>query len=217
MTPGDLISHCGFLSTSSNREVAIQFGMNDEGRENLVEIIYKIEVPPNLNNIVCADISRFSSISNEDEILFDLDSTFELVNVTAVQETKNERYVISLRASDRGGDLARKYIDESNQEMRDLTEDILFGKLLADMGDSVQSELYFRLMERDRKSKMSREKHSVLITNIGRALVLRGDYDRALFEYNRALKLQLEEPPLKFSIAYNIVNKSIVQNVSRIF
>ncbi|CAF0829058.1 unnamed protein product [Didymodactylos carnosus] len=211
MERGELISHCGFLSTSSDREVAIQFGMNDEGREDLVEILYEIEVPPNLNNVVCADISRFSSISNEEEILFDLDSTFELVDVIAVQESKNERYVISLRASDRGSELARKYIDENNREMRDLTEDILFGKLLADMGDSVQSELYFRLMERDRGSKMIREKRSVLITNIGRALVLRGDYDRALFEYDRALDLQLEEPPLKFLIACNIVNKSIVQ------
>ena len=96
-----------------------------------------------MNHIVCADIGRYSHFSQEEEILFDLDSAFEFTKM--IQDpTKTDRWIIQLRATDRGAELANRYIADSNRELGLSSPDILFGKLLIDMGNADKAIVYFQ-------------------------------------------------------------------------
>ncbi|CAF1019927.1 unnamed protein product, partial [Didymodactylos carnosus] len=60
---GNLISTNGFLSTSRCRNVALMFASN---------VIFEIETDIRLKTVICADIADISSMSDEQEVLFDL-------------------------------------------------------------------------------------------------------------------------------------------------
>jgi hypothetical protein len=106
--------------------------------------MYEIDVPVGLKRIVCADITQFSQFGKEEEeILFDLDSSFELIEIVKDTE-KDDRWIIRLQASDRGAMLCDKYVADSNRELQQLSAEILFGKLLIDMGDSDEAIKYFQ-------------------------------------------------------------------------
>ena len=51
-------------------------------------ILFEIEVDLNNNEQVLADISQFSQISEEQEVLFDLDATFQIETVTKQEENR---------------------------------------------------------------------------------------------------------------------------------
>ena len=105
--------------------------------------MYNISVPIGLHYTICADISEISQFEEEEEILFDLDSVFELIEV--VEDTaKVDRWIIRLQATDRGGILADKYVADSNRQLKESSGDILFGKLLIDMGDPDKAINYFQ-------------------------------------------------------------------------
>ncbi|CAF1404476.1 unnamed protein product [Adineta ricciae] len=212
----DLISMRGFLSTSSKLDVAERFGLNDANDPKKVEVLYKIEVPIGLNHIVCADIGRYSQFSQEEEILFDLDSAFEFIGIIQ-DSTKIDRWIIQLRATDRGADLANKYIADSNRELGLSSADILFGKLLIDMGNADKAIDYFQSMlnsssgeQTDVSTIQSRTKRSIAMNHIGHAWFYRGDYQRALHWFDSALDVQQQDPKLISQIANTINNKGVL-------
>ncbi|CAF4997024.1 unnamed protein product [Rotaria sp. Silwood1] len=143
MGKGDLVSTRGFLSTARNRKIVEHFGSNDNHDPNKIEIIYEIDVPVGLERIICADIKPFSQFEKEEEILFDLDSSFELIKIVRDPE-KEDRWIIQLQASDKGKELGDKYVADSNRELKHLSAEMLFGKLLIDMGDPDEAIKYFQ-------------------------------------------------------------------------
>ncbi|CAF1488082.1 unnamed protein product [Adineta ricciae] len=212
----DLISMRGFLSTSSKFDVAERFGLNDTNDPKKVEVMYKIEVPLGLNHIVCADIGIYSQFSQEEEILFDLDSAFEFIGIIQ-DSTRIDRWIIQLRATDRGADLANKYIADSNRELGLSSADTLFGKLLMDMGNADKAIDYFQSMlnsssgeQTDVSTIQSRTKRSIAMNNIGHAWYYKGDYQRALHWFDSALDTQQQDPKLISQIANTINNKGVL-------
>ncbi|CAF3257166.1 unnamed protein product [Rotaria sp. Silwood2] len=140
---GNLVSTRGFLSTSRNPKMANKFGSNDNNDPNKVEVMYEIDVPVGLQHIVFGNIQPFTQFEQEEEILFDLDSSFELIEV--VKDTKkNDSWIIRLQASDRGALLAAKYVTDSNRELKVLSAEMLYGKLLIDMGEPDEAINYFQ-------------------------------------------------------------------------
>jgi hypothetical protein len=105
--------------------------------------MYEIDVPVGLKRIVCANIKQFSQFEQEEEILFDLDSSFKLIEIVRDDE-KEDRWIIRLQASDHGAILGDKYVADSNRELEQLSAEMLFGKLLIDMGDPDEAIKYFQ-------------------------------------------------------------------------
>ncbi|CAF3012380.1 unnamed protein product [Rotaria sp. Silwood2] len=216
MNKGDLVSTRGFLSTSRDRKMAEKFGFNDSGDPNKVEIIYEIDVPVGLKRIVCGDISIYSQFQEEKEILFDLDSSFEFVEVLEDPD-KTDRWIIRLEANDRGALLADKYVTDSNRELTESSAEILFGKLLINMGDAAQAIKYFQqLLSQSNGSQkyeltvLSRINRGLAMNNIGHAWYQKGDYQRALQWFDSALALQQQEPALPYHIAMTMNNKGVL-------
>jgi hypothetical protein len=121
--------------------------------------MYEIDVPAGLKRIVCADIKGFSSFEQEEEILFDLDSSFKLIGIVRDEE-KEDRWIIRLQASDDGAILADKYVADSNRELKQSSAEILFGKLLIDMGDPDEAIKYFqKLLIQSKENEKGKCKH----------------------------------------------------------
>lgn len=121
-----------------------------------MEIIYKIHVASNLEHTIFVDIGESSAFEEEKEILFDLDSTFELISITP-DETNNNRYIVELNATDRGWFLTQEYISFNNQELVKQSPELLFGVLLIDMGDYDKAIDYFqRLLDQRNNATQSK-------------------------------------------------------------
>lgn len=71
MHVGHTISISGFLSTSKSLDVAKMFAGN---------VLFDIKLDPTLTDFIYADISKYSSMVYEKEILLDFDSTFEITS-----------------------------------------------------------------------------------------------------------------------------------------
>ncbi|CAF4483695.1 unnamed protein product, partial [Rotaria sp. Silwood2] len=91
------VSTFGYLSTSKNLEVAKLFASNE----------------------ATADVSQNSEFPEEEEVLFDIDSTFEILNMNVDEE--NRLYTICMRTSTYGSELASEYLRYNEKVLDQLT------------------------------------------------------------------------------------------------
>jgi tetratricopeptide (TPR) repeat protein len=79
---GQLISVNSFLSTSTNRQLALFFLESSMASDDLKRVLFEIDADPKLNNTKpFANITSFSYFPNEEEVLMMLGSIFRLVNI----------------------------------------------------------------------------------------------------------------------------------------
>ncbi|CAF1314337.1 unnamed protein product [Rotaria sp. Silwood1] len=188
------VSTFGYLSTSKNIEVAKVFASNATNvtDENGVSVMFEIDIDKD-TNVIAADVSQKSQFPDENEVLFDIDSTFEILEVTADEEKR--LYTIRMRTSTYGSELTNEYLRYNEKELNQLVSvEILFGRLIADMGEYDKSINYFEQLV----DKENIDQTHVCI-NLGRAYALKGDYDNAYKYYYSAKDLETNENSLKMA------------------
>ncbi|CAF1487582.1 unnamed protein product [Adineta steineri] len=97
-TKGELISMNGFLSTSRSRHVAEFFSGSAKDDPGTVAIIFQIECDTVIldNNLVFADISKYSDIPDEEEVLISIGAVFRIRNI---KQDLDGRWVIDMMGS----------------------------------------------------------------------------------------------------------------------
>ncbi|CAF1251425.1 unnamed protein product, partial [Didymodactylos carnosus] len=143
---GCLIATNGFLSTSRIREVAKVYAgsgaMSSKRRGELHAVVFELELPTNLKSFVFADISYMSKMIDEQEILFDIGTTFIVTSVAFDDVEQN--WVIRLTGTDKGHDIVTKeYIDFYRKRMVALTPTIKLGEFLIIVGQFEKARAYF--------------------------------------------------------------------------
>ncbi|CAF2626276.1 unnamed protein product [Rotaria sp. Silwood2] len=139
------------------------FSCNSNNDPNKVEIIYEIYFAPNLSHVVYADISE-SGLFQEEEILFDLDSTFQLKDIIP-DAAKFDRFVIQLSATDQSRFLAENYINLINRELHQHAPELLFGELLIEMGNTDNAIEYFqRILDQSNTQLPGKPNHKFYIS-----------------------------------------------------
>ncbi|CAF5227464.1 unnamed protein product, partial [Rotaria magnacalcarata] len=123
--------------------VAEQFSSNQKSvtDESGVSVMFEIDIDDE-TNVIVADISEHSKFHQEEEVLFDIDSTFEVLHVN-FDEVK-QLYTIQMRTSTYGNELANEYLRYNQKELDRLNVELLFGQLIADMGEFEKSIEYFK-------------------------------------------------------------------------
>ncbi|CAF1577960.1 unnamed protein product, partial [Didymodactylos carnosus] len=89
-------------------------------------------------------------------------------------------------ATDKGAELAKEYIEYQRKKLADSNIVLMFGHLLADMGEYEKSQKYFENVLRNRPND---EEVACVYNNLGRALRLKGEYNRALDNYRKSYNL----------------------------
>ena len=188
---GSTISANGFFSVSHSKKVAIAFATRPTKRTNVVPVLYEIECNLTASeSIIFADVAKYSKYPQEEEVLFDLGTTFQIESIIENEDLKMT--VVKLIATDAGMKIASTYIDLNRKRNEETTPDILFGLLLISMGKYDQSLSYFRnlLNTSDGKENIARI-HSA----IGSAYLCKGEVDKAYQYADRSYRMMVETKP----------------------
>jgi hypothetical protein len=105
---GSLVSFNGFLSTTTNYDVAVIYAGLTSAQQ--VSIIFEIQTNYNFKNVIFADISEVSNMQDEEEILFSLCSVFRIHSVE--EDTQENLWKIVLIATDEDILNLREYINQ---------------------------------------------------------------------------------------------------------
>lgn len=140
---GKTVSTRGFLSTTKSYEVARVFAAN---------VIYDIEIDTNVENIFYADISVYSSIPWEEEVLFDYCTTFRVVD--AIFDTTGNVTIIKLVGVDAIDTVINVSIESKCLEEGE-NKELLYCDNLVDIGlyDKACQYLQKYLLSTDDKKK----------------------------------------------------------------
>ncbi|CAF3200840.1 unnamed protein product [Rotaria socialis] len=194
---GQLISMNSFLSTTLDREVAVFYlGDIEVSNGDLQPVLFEIEADPRIDGVKpFANITPFSYIPDEEEILMMLGSIFRLVHI----RYEGQLCIIQLKLSSENGHDVKPIFDQMkidylNEGHSSVGE---FGIVLANMGKFDEAERYLlRLLDEsppDHHTKETKEYNlSVCYVNLGNVAERKGDFNRGLVWYQRALCIRLQ-------------------------
>ncbi|CAF1278807.1 unnamed protein product [Adineta steineri] len=183
-----LISTNGFLSTSQNYDLAIEFALKKSKRSaDIVPALFIIEADTRIDHAIFADVSSLSVYPEEQEILFDIGCAFK-INEVYFDDEKNI-WIIKMNLTNEGRQIIQTYIKENRREMEKGNIVLIFGLLLTEMGQYKQAEIYF---ENLLSSNTIDDKISIY-TNIGRIKYFKGLFDEALKDFKIVYDLQRQQ------------------------
>ncbi|CAF1433916.1 unnamed protein product [Adineta steineri] len=200
---GNLISTNGYLSTSSDFEVAYGFATKSAKREGYARCLFEYAVDlDNITKIVIADIREFSAFPEEAEVLVDIGASFEIDSCYYGED--DDLWRVQVHATDRGADLAAEYMEYQKKKMTEANIVLMFGNLLLEMGEYSKAERYFDTILSS--SNPNDEEIACIFFNFGRTHRLKGDFSRAINSYNRAYNLHMNSRPKRAASAGKTLN-----------
>ncbi len=205
---GDLVATNEFLSSSRDLHVAQRFIGLDENtgispsrnrKDQLQFVLFQIDIDPSLSSdIIVADVTDQSFFQDENEILFALGTTFEIVTID--YDCEHYLWRIQMRPTTEIIHLNRQYEHYIRERLIETNAIQLFGILLADMGEYAQSLNYFqRLLTH---MPHDHEDRSNAYFSLARAYRFIGQHHKALIFFRHAERLQRTKlPESKFDLA----------------
>ncbi|CAF1476207.1 unnamed protein product [Adineta steineri] len=195
-----LISFNTFLSTTTNRGLALSFAGNEKDES----VLFIIEIDILLNTKIpfgsIAYVSRFS----EDEVLFSIGAIFRISNVKQIENI----YQITLKISDQENEEMKRLFAfyYKHYKINEPTSLITLGLCLHQMGQYDQAAHYYRLMLYSSDILSNYDMQAKLYTQLGYVAKTQGDYRQAITEYNQALDLILKHNPTNHEDLFDIYN-----------
>ena len=95
---GGLLSFNSFLSTSTDRQIALNFARQAQNDSNITPIFFQMEINPLISLTPFASVSKYSYYSdNEKEILFSLHTVFR---IEEIKKIKGGIWKVNLKLTD---------------------------------------------------------------------------------------------------------------------
>ena len=189
---GGLMSFNNFLSTSTNRDISLDFARGALFNSNMVGILCIMTIYPSKSTTPFASIKDESAISQEDEVLFSMHSVFRIDDIQRMDENERLFRVNLTLTSDNDEDLRvlTKRIQEESDP--DCKEWYRLGKLLLqlDLPDKALEVYEVLLGQASDDIEKALSYH-----HIGWAKHLKGEYKEALIYYEKALKIRQQLLP----------------------
>ncbi|CAF1501102.1 unnamed protein product, partial [Didymodactylos carnosus] len=199
---GNLMSTNGYLSTSQSRQVATDFAKKPTKRDDIEAVLFEICVDIDVvEKIVLADIAEYSAFPEEEEVLFDIGAAFKIDSF--IYDEDEKLWMMNTTATDKGAELAKEYTEYQKKKVADSNIVLMFGHLLADMGEFEKSQKYF---ENVLSGSPNDEEVACVYNNIARALRLKGEYTRALDNYQKSYNLHMAAKHPRYVSASKTLN-----------
>ncbi|CAM4796161.1 unnamed protein product [Rotaria magnacalcarata] len=180
-----LISMNGYLSTSLNPQVAKMYAGEPTLTSDKLSIILEIEcdVEKLGDRVIFADVTSESTFRDENEVLFDIGATLQLVDKP--KQTDNRVWYFKMIATDESRTIVRKYIDDHLELNVDVSPKMMFGVSLYNMGKYESSLAYFnKLIENPENEDIP-----LIHVHMARALAIGGDKNNEWKHYEIAYKI----------------------------
>ncbi|CAF0948433.1 unnamed protein product [Adineta steineri] len=142
---GKIFSINGFLSTSRNINVSLQFINNNKKLNDFTSVLFEIKANPLLKAVIFADVGNKSGKEDEEEVLFNINSLFKIVSVCF--DSKLTVWKVELNATDEGAEKVEEYLSLPEQQMEEYTPLIHLGRLLLnELGQVGRAGKYFNML-----------------------------------------------------------------------
>ncbi|CAF1169216.1 unnamed protein product [Didymodactylos carnosus] len=198
-----LISTNGFFSTTRSKKVAVNFAKTHSTPGDVTPVLFEIRVSTKLEKVVFADITKLSEFSMEAEVLFSIGAVFQIDKVE--YDHPDKMYKVYMLATDEGS----KNVAILGNRSSDSGKRMLFGELLLDMGKYAESQKYFETMKEQMQADDAES--SDIYHNLGRAYGYKGEYDKALENFNRAYEIrQRSLSSYDFSLANTLNSLGVI-------
>ncbi|CAF1384583.1 unnamed protein product [Rotaria sordida] len=197
---GKLISTNGYLSTSRQKSLALNFAKKPTKRIDVIPVLFHIQcdITHIDKNIIFADIHQFSQYPDEQEVLFDLNACFQIESI----EENESLQIIKMNLSNEGQKITKDYIALTQKETEELSVSIVFGRLLCNLGEYDKSQKYFQQLLHDSND----EDRAWIEFNIGRALAFKGEWNEAQKYYDRAYERMMANKPARIKDSAHVLN-----------
>jgi tetratricopeptide (TPR) repeat protein len=188
----------GFLSTSRSQEVATLFLRKGLSETSPIQsVLFKITADPSLKSVTFADVQHLSEIVAECETLFNLSSVFKIDEVY-FDDKDLKVWIVKMTLVNERLKKVQNYIDAVKKECKELSTDIMFGRLLISMDELSKAESYLnRMLSTTVENTLE---NAAFLVEMGNLSLRRNDYRRAEEMFNRAYairkKLLRENHPL---------------------
>ncbi|CAF1207016.1 unnamed protein product [Adineta steineri] len=187
---GNLFSINGFLSTSRSKDVSLMY--SGVCSNELYAVLFDIECNLNeLNNaVIMVDVKTYSIYPDEEEVLFDLGTTFKIVSVE--EDIDLKVWLIKMKATDDGVRLTKEYIELNRKENNENSAIITFGNLLISMGKFDHAQRYFETILSSNIQEEEEEDIAQVYTSLGTIYHEKGELEKAYENYQLAYKLMMD-------------------------
>jgi tetratricopeptide (TPR) repeat protein len=174
-----LISMKEFLTANTDRSSVLTLSAS-----SLISVLFEIECN---DNMIFADITQL--LSDQKTILFDFNATFRIENI----EQDEQILMIKLKAVTDGRTILRKYIDDTHGQIENLSIPVMFGKLICDMSQWNQSQIYFEHLLND----LHDEDVAWIEHSIGQVHHWKGEWNEARKYYDRAYDRMMQNESVR--------------------
>ncbi|CAF0874199.1 unnamed protein product [Adineta steineri] len=201
-TKGGLMSFNNFLSTSYYEDVSLDYARSASTAPNKVGILFIMSIDPNVKSAPFASIKELSHFNEEDEILFSMHTVFR---VGEIKEMDNETqvYQVELQLTSDDDQQLRLLTDRMREEAGGSTGWRRLGKLLLKIGQfNKAEEVYNTLLEQT----SDEDEKAICYHQLGWVKGDQGDYEKAIWYYEQALKIQQKILPSNHSDLANSYN-----------
>ncbi|CAF2126843.1 unnamed protein product [Rotaria magnacalcarata] len=185
-TQGGLLSFNNFLSTSTNRDISLEFAQPTIEVSDAVGILFAMKIDPSIPSTPFANVCDQSVYEYEAEILFSMHSIFRIGSISKLDENSRLWRVDLTLTSDNDPDLQSltEYIRKETYPQLEGWDRL--GKLLIKLGNFNKAEDVYDILLLQTKS--DREK-SHLYHMFGIVKDGQGQYTNAIACYERAIEI----------------------------
>ena len=203
---GQLISVNSFLSTSTNRKLALSFLQSSSvSSDDFEKILFEIQADPETNESKpFANITSFSYFPGEDEVLMMLGSIFRLENIDFDQKIHCSIIRLTL-CGDKDHDLQDIYAYSHERLEKFTTSLYSFGQVLHGMGKLDAAERYIHRFL-DELPRNQQQDFALAYHALGVICEEKGDYDTSLQWHQKSIDLYrkfLKSNDLRLVDVYN--------------
>ena len=190
-TIGGLMSFNNFLSTSKTREVSLRFAKGALGKIETVGILFQMSIDPSVSSTRFASIKEVSYFKKEEEILFSMHTVFRIGDIKQIDKN-NGLYQVELTLTSDDDPQLRILTEHIREETRGGTRWETIGTLLLKISqfDKVD-ELYSVLLGQTHDEG----KKAYYYNQLGYVKHDQGDYEKALWYYEKGLEIWQETLP----------------------
>ena len=191
-TKNGLLSFNSFLSTSTNKDVALMFASNEyNSRNNNIYVLFIITIDPvkaSSSGIPFAFIENYSAFQQEEEVLFSMHAVFRIQNIYEPTEN-NGICEVKLTLTDDNDPQLADLIPHMRFDFPNLSGWFRMSYLMIRIGHFDQAEMLFQELLKDASSD---DERTELNQGMGTTNFFQGQYKEAVKYCEEGLKLKLK-------------------------
>ncbi|CAF1184274.1 unnamed protein product [Didymodactylos carnosus] len=185
---GAFVSMNNFLSTSTNRAIAVQLAQQSMNHNGVISVLFEMDIQVQKCISPFAAIEELSAVKTENEILFSIGTVFRIESVEKQDFTNIWNIKLALTGEE---DKELKTLtNQIRQEVRSESKLNSLGRLLQKMGKYIEAEQYYLVLLNE--TSPEDPYIATIHNNIGLIYNDMGDYSKALTYYEQALELELK-------------------------